>query len=721
LSRTVFIPTSILFLFGFVACRSISIGVPEFAVPAPQPGQRFTAGRAKVDITPPPGYPMMGHSIAGRVARGYWTRLYARAFFFRDAQGQRLALVSCDLAAIPEGLHLEVARRLSAEKTISLPPEALILAATHTHHAPGGFYSAPLYNQFGSPWPGFDPELFDFLAGQISEAVTLAAKDADSASSRPHRLVLRSGIAPDIVRNRSINAFFRNSDHEAFLAQNAVLTGGCVSPTDPQCLRYCATDPRMTVLEVRRGSATGGDRIGLLVFFAVHATAMSHESPLYSSDLTGHAMTALEKEFSAGENRLLAGFFNGAQGDISPRWVRQNRQDVVRLGDQLAGAVREILNKPGENSMEDAPSITVIGGSFQANPPGPETAGLAARPMVGVAALGGAEDGRTLLYHYGWHAGVRRAPRKDQGVKVPALDLPRIKLLRRLRLTKLLSRPGSFPRRIPISLVRLGHLLTVGAIPAEMTTTMGKRIQDRMTRLEPSRRFVLVGLANEYISYVTTPEEYEAQDYEGASTLFGPQTGPVIGRLLEELSRKNPSPLPRSISSRKFKAGTKPLLAFGPSLAGERRDSLDEDLEPLMSDATGRLDCRTPRFEWDEPRDSSGQKKKDREATARRVVILEEQNSRWAPRRDGFAQEDDTGSNLLTVLVEGVKGRRWGAIWLPPLTTDSEKHYMFRVETAAAGSQCSKPFTLSMPKAAPTAALERGVCPDPSLGILPAP
>lgn len=35
---------------------------------------------------------------------------------------------------------------------------------------------------------------------------------------------------------------------------------------------------------------------------------------------------------------------------------------------------------------------------------------------------------------------------------------------------------------------------------------------------------VLAGLTNTYSSYVTTREEYGAQRYEGASTIFGPHT-----------------------------------------------------------------------------------------------------------------------------------------------------------------------------------------------------
>src|SRR5712692_1406602 len=135
-------------------CRSLTIDVPSYSVPVVPPGGGFVAGVGESDLTPPPGLPMGGHSIAGWVARGHWTRLHARAFFFRDGQGHTAALVSCELFAIPAGLRAKVAERAAA-RGVPVAPEGLILAATHTHHGPGNYMSSKLYNSFSSLWPGF--------------------------------------------------------------------------------------------------------------------------------------------------------------------------------------------------------------------------------------------------------------------------------------------------------------------------------------------------------------------------------------------------------------------------------------------------------------------------------------------------------------------------------------------------------------------------------------
>jgi len=111
-------------LIGLTGCATLHI--PAYDVVKPPASGAYIAGAAIADITPPPGYPLGGHSIGGRMAVGYWQRLHARTFYFEDAQGRRLALVSCDLFAIPAGLHNAVAEQLK------YPPESLVVSATHT-------------------------------------------------------------------------------------------------------------------------------------------------------------------------------------------------------------------------------------------------------------------------------------------------------------------------------------------------------------------------------------------------------------------------------------------------------------------------------------------------------------------------------------------------------------------------------------------------------------
>jgi neutral ceramidase len=105
------------------------------------------------------------------------------------------------------------------------------------------------------------------------------------------------------------------------------------------------------------------------------------------------------------------------------------------------------------------------------------------------------------------------------------------------------------PRAAPLLALRLGDRL-LATIPGEMTTEMGRRLRASVgTAVAGAGRKVLVaGLANEYIYYWTTPEEYQAQHYEGGSTLYGPYAGNFLlashVELGGRLARDEPAPLP---------------------------------------------------------------------------------------------------------------------------------------------------------------------------------
>jgi len=83
---------------------------------------------------------------------------------------------------------------------------------------------------------------------------------------------------------------------------------------------------------------------------------------------------------------------------------------------------------------------------------------------------------------------------------------------------------------MPIQTFRWGQFWLV-AVPGEFSTMSGRRLRETIRsvlaangQLTNDTVVVIAGLANAYSHYITTPEEYHVQRYEGASTLFGPQT-----------------------------------------------------------------------------------------------------------------------------------------------------------------------------------------------------
>ena len=92
---------------------------------------------------------------------------------------------------------------------------------------------------------------------------------------------------------------------------------------------------------------------------------------------------------------------------------------------------------------------------------------------------------------------------------------------------------------MPLQVLRIGQLAITTA-PGEFTIVAGQRVLDAVTPSSAARSShqILAGYANAYAGYVATPEEYDAQNYEGAATHFGRYTGPAYAQELAEIWRR---------------------------------------------------------------------------------------------------------------------------------------------------------------------------------------
>ncbi len=763
---------------------AVDLKVPGYRVAVPESGgrKRAVAGVGRIDLTPPPGFPNGGDAIAGAVSRGYWTRLYARAFYFEGENRRRLVMVSADLFSIPEALHARVAYLVNSDRPRlarlagldppdagqagGISPDELIIAATHTHQGPGNFLSSKIYNSFGSPYYGFSESLFAFLADRIAAAVLLAQSDAYRGETAPVSLAVyhqadsfsrpcpqdigpASGNRCQLTRNRATFAFDLNPDRDTITKDlnPAAICDGPLCPDSTgvpaafrdgvrgcepfygwedgeKCPRLHAVDPRLTLLAIRRDEGKTQTLIGLLVFFAAHPTVLLPTAPLNSSDFSGVAVAELEAEHG---QHTVVGFFNGSEGDIHMRRLRRDFRDVRRLGRALASNVRELLKADVvvkdasvavTVSRRDVSEFAMPSGSDltkRANKefvcPGDEwqTSVLARVPMYGVAGLGGGEGDRTVLYDMGWREGIHGQPADGQGVKVPGLDST---VVRELRLTKILAPPEDFPQHLPVTYATIGPL-ALATVPGEPTVAMGYRIRKHLMPQETCERraarptcLALVGLANAYVSYIATPDEYEAQEYAGASTMWGPQEGPVLGCGLISL-KENPRPPRTQIEEQHFAPGPPPNKPFGVGFAGDPRQSPLEELGDILLDAPGRPARQLPWFEWQETaKDCHGNTLcDDFEAQShRRVSIDEAKGGTWQPRKLPRSEilDDDQLSNFVTTLLDGTHPptRRWASIWAAKALEMSPPHGRFRFHIHFPGGEtgrpdeCSKPFDL---------------------------
>src|SRR5258708_2538447 len=94
----------------------------------------WKAGAAKVVITPKEPMWMAGYASRNKPAEGTATELFAKALALEDAQGTRFVFVTLDLIGVPRTLRADLEKRLG--EAYHLPPEGLLLNASHTHCGP---------------------------------------------------------------------------------------------------------------------------------------------------------------------------------------------------------------------------------------------------------------------------------------------------------------------------------------------------------------------------------------------------------------------------------------------------------------------------------------------------------------------------------------------------------------------------------------------------------
>jgi neutral ceramidase len=105
--------------------------------------------------------------------------------------------------------------------------------------------------------------------------------------------------------------------------------------------------------------------------------------------------------------------------------------------------------------------------------------------------------------------------------------------------TGFLGRKSWTANEAPFQLLRFGSLVVAG-LPFEVTTMAGRRIERELLQALSNfgvTKVVLSSLANEYLHYLTTKEEYGSQQYEGGATLFGPNSLEVYQILYHRLAR----------------------------------------------------------------------------------------------------------------------------------------------------------------------------------------
>lgn len=518
-------------------------------------------GLGRADLTAcVEGMSMWGWGSANNVPRGVAMPLQARAVALsQGGEARPMVLCTVELGMVSEALRHEALRKLRALGA-DVDDERFAVCATHTHSGPGGFSTSMWYALTG---PGFSARLL----GRLSDGIVAAVRQA-LASLAPGNVRFADGDVPlsvPLVWNRALAAYNRNPDVQPLRADRA----------DE------AVSRRMTVL---RFEGAQGEPRGLLALFAVHGTSIHADQDLLHPDNMGVAAADVEARLEQrGHKGFVALFASGAAGDASPNyrpsasrgvWIGRYDDDFESAAWHGGVQARHAVQLLDEAALARALTPTLQGSlrrrlvekvTIDADllPKGSRSA-TATPPRLGLAFTLGTVEGPGPLGVLQPLVDRWRARGGASGPLPPLVDFTaglERKILgaftggqfaragysdRRMRwyLSAGEGTPADtdfawVPDAPAIQVLRIGEV-AAALLPCEPTTVAGRRLGAVLAsalRGSGVEHPLVVGYSNDYCGYLTTPEEFDAQLYEGASTVFGRNALPAMATVVRALAR----------------------------------------------------------------------------------------------------------------------------------------------------------------------------------------
>lgn len=435
----------------------------------------------------------------------------------------------------------------------------VIISGTHTHAAPGGVGGTALVSLTTFGWI---EENFDAIVGGIVESIRIAHDNLE-----PGDITAAFGEVTGGNINRSPSAYDRD-------------------PLEEQEQYKENTDTEMTLLKF---VTDRGEEIGAINWYPVHLTSMNNTNKLVSGDNKGYASLLMEEDMNPGQlpgqGKFVAAFGQSNLGDVSPNTVGATCEDGITPCDYMTstcnGLTEGCIAKGAIGSDWDNFKSTEIIARAQYDTATElyRTASIPVRAS-GVAfrhkwvnmqevtveprwsTTGREESTCIAAMGYSFAAGTTDGPgqfdfTQGQNTSNPFWDLvssflavpseetrachqPKPILLPVGTTSGLIGPIAWVPTTLPMQLVRVGNVYMI-AYPGELSTMAGRRLKSTIRNSLPagdreSAIIVICGLSNSYSHYTVTYEEYQAQRYEGASTLYGPHTLAAAQQNFNELS-----------------------------------------------------------------------------------------------------------------------------------------------------------------------------------------
>ncbi len=303
-------------LLPLLLCLLAAIAAPSFAV-------EQSAGVARVEITPPVGFPMGGYAARQGPSTGVHDPLFATVLLLK-ADGVSIAIVSCDLRSFPSERIITLAR----ERKLA---DHVLIAVTHNHSGPMTWED--------KSWPKPERSWFTETEDKILIAIEEASKKLFPARIAAGFTEIYLGHnRRKVAADGKVTMFWRNAEK---------------LPTSP-------IDPSLGVIRV--DDETGKPR-AVIVNYACHAVVLGPDNRQISADYPGYVRQRVERELPG----ALCLFTQGGAGDINPYLDKQpvaenGFGEAEKMGNALAEESLKVARKlkPEANSSARLQTVAEV-------------------------------------------------------------------------------------------------------------------------------------------------------------------------------------------------------------------------------------------------------------------------------------------------------------------------------------------------------------------------
>ncbi len=548
----------------------------------------YKVGCSKVDIT---GYvynkAMMGYAVPFHVVKGVETPIYVRAIVIQDIKtNTKMVMVNAEICFYSIALQDAIIKKLQATyPDLGYTHDNVMLTAQHTHSAPGGHSHYMLYNL---AIPGFQPKVFENYLNGTVEAIVTASQNLEEATIS----YIEGAFAPQIkvAYNRSMAAYNANpevtpkvlkKDHHLAIDRTMKLLrfdrpdgspiaswnwfGVHTTSVNNDYNKICSDNKGYAAYYMEKEVCTQSGNPDFIAVFAQDTAG--DVSPNYQwNNKNGFSRGKYEEDDYKSARytgklqykKAMELFKKAPKG--SPIKGKIDGEHFFVDMSAVEVDVEFTNGKKGLHTSPPATGASLFTGASD-RPPAPAVPnffiGIATKTASNIVEIyeksvfklfSNRKEREEVNKKYKGHYPKRIVLETGRGkilgtykikdLIVPGAADPTVKRLKAVGKNGYARRTPWMPNIIPLQICILGSIALVG-MPAEITTIAGQRMRKSLLKILKHRgvqKIMLAAYCNGYSGYITTPEEYDVQMYEGGHTIYGRYTLAAYQTKLKELA-----------------------------------------------------------------------------------------------------------------------------------------------------------------------------------------